>query len=190
MSNTFTAERTLPSPFSPQRSRRDSVASEKAAKPNGANMLRINNLLNPTGNDREADRPVSRFSTPAYTANDLTPTPTPGPETPATPASTRRQRNGKNAVKPAPTKGLVRYRSFECNSDVLCTDRTLRDEIISQHRKFQVSTEGPGLISELPRHIPYASDRKDFFNKTGRDAFECMFSYGSALRYLRYTGHR
>lgn len=190
MSNTFKAERTLPSPFSPQRSRRDSVTSEQAAKLIGVNMLRINNLLNPTANDREANHPVSRSSTPAYTANDLTPTPTPGPETPVTPASTRRQKNGKGVAKPAPTKGIVRYKSFECNSDFLCSDPALRDEIISQHRKFQVSAEGPGLISEFPKHIPYASDRKDFFNKTGREAFECMLSLVSLFRYLWKNHHR
>lgn len=175
MSNTLTPERALPSPFSPQRSRRDSVTSEQAARPTGTNMLQIRNLLNPMGNNQEADPAYSRASTPAYTPNDFTPTPTPGPDTPLTPASTKRQRNGKAAaiVKPTPTKGIVRYKSYECNSDFLCTDPTLRDEIIKQHRNFQVSAEGPGLISQFPKHVPYSSDRKDFSEKTGRDAFEC-----------------
>ena len=166
----------MPSPVSPPRLRRDSVTSEQAAKSTNINMLRINNLLNPMNPNNQNDGYTSLRTTPAYTANDTSLTPTPGPETPLTPASTRRQKNakGKAVTRRAAPKGVVRYRSYECNSNVICADSALRQEIIDQHCRFQVSFEGDGLISDYPKHIPYASDKKDFRNKTGRDAFECL----------------
>ena len=139
------------------------------------NMLRINNLLNPINTNNQIDGCSSLRSTPAYTVNDSTSTPTPSPDTPLTPASTERQKTGKGKAvnRRATPKGVVRYRPYECNSNVVCADAILRKEIIDQHRKFQVSIEGDGLISDFPKHIPYASDKKAFHDKTGRDAFEC-----------------
>lgn len=165
------------SPISPPQHRRDSVTSEQLAKPVNTHMLRINNLLNPMNNsNNQADGPASLCSTPTYSVNDFTSTPTPSPDYPLTPASAKRQKNGKGkpVTKRSMPKGVVNYRPYECKENIICADTALRNEIIDQHRHFQVSIEGDGLISDYPKHIPYMSDKKDFHNKTGRDAFECL----------------
>jgi hypothetical protein len=166
----------LPS-FNPQHFRRDSVTSEQTAKPVNTKMLQIKNLLNPINTSREANATASPASTPAYTVNDFTPTTTPGPDTPLTPASTRRQKNGKDhatSAKRAAPRGVVNYKSYGCNSNTVCADPALRTEIINQHANFKLAAEGDGLISDYPKHIPYASGKKDFYDKTGREAFECL----------------
>lgn len=177
MSQAPTPKQAMPSPVSPSRHRRDSVTSEETAKPVNTHMLRINNLLNPMKNsNNQADGSTCLRTTPAYTVNEFTSTPTPGPDTPPIPASTKRQKNGKGkpVTKRTMPKGVVNYRPYECNQNVVCADPNLRQEIIDQHRRFQVSIEGEGLIRDYPKHIPYTSDKKEFHNKTGRDAFECL----------------
>jgi hypothetical protein len=184
MSKTPTSQQAPPSPISPYRPRRDSVTSELATNHTNMNMLRINNLLNPMDSNRETDTSPSLASTPIYRANDFTPTPTPGPGTPLTPASRKRQRNGKDntAAKRTAPKGVVNYKSHEAYSNVVCADPEQRTEIIKQHYNFKIAAEGRGLIGEFPKHIPYASGKKDFYDKTGRDAFEC--SLPSVLRFF------
>jgi len=45
-------------------------------------------------------------------------------------------------------------------------------------RETQIYQVQPlGRIRELPRHIPYNSGKKDFFEKTGRDSFEGVNGY-------------
>jgi hypothetical protein len=171
------SQQALLSPSGPQHLRRDSVTSEQTAKPVNTKMLQIKNLLNPMNTSRETNAPASLASTPAYTVNDFTPTTTPGPETPLTPASARRQKTGKDHVtsaKRAAPKGVVNYKSYGCNSSTVCADPALRTEIINQHANFKLAAEGNGLISDYPKHIPYASGKKDFYDKTGREAFECL----------------
>jgi hypothetical protein len=166
MSLTPKSQQALLSPFGPQHLRRDSVTSEQTAKPVNTKMLQIKNLLNPMDT----------------TINDFTPTPTPGPETPLTPASTRRQKTGKDhatSAKRAAPKGVVNYKSYGCNSNTVCADPALRSEIINQHANFKLEAEGNGLISDYPKHIPYASGKKDFYDKTGREAFECLSPFVS-----------
>lgn len=179
MSHTPVLHQALPSSSTPQSNRRDSVTSELAAKPAIADMLRINNLLNPVASDAPD---ASRAATPADIASHTpTPTsattPTPCPDTPLTPASTRQQKNGKdNGVVP---KGLpqnpVNYRPYECNSNTHYYDSDFRNEMAAQHRAFRICTAGSGghgLIGDFPKHVPYASEKKGFFTKTGRDSFE------------------
>ena len=49
-----------------------------------------------------------------------------------------------------------------------------RDEALLQaHEEFNLRPLG--RIAEYPRHIPYASDKKSFQEKTGRDSFHGMF---------------
>ncbi|CAK7197420.1 hypothetical protein SEUCBS139899_000067 [Sporothrix eucalyptigena] len=62
-------------------------------------------------------------------------------------------------------KGIVRFRPFEEGLDA-----TARESI----KKFQLYPHGN--IEEFCRHIPYASGKKDFFEKTGRESFE-VFQY-------------
>ncbi|KAG8528187.1 uncharacterized protein KY384_007104 [Bacidia gigantensis] len=57
-------------------------------------------------------------------------------------------------------KGQVNYHPCE-----------LQDSVTrAEHQNFKV--EPIGAISDYPRHIPYNSEKKDFQEKTGRDAFE------------------
>ena len=177
MSQISTSKQAMISPVSPSHHRRDSVTSEQIGKPVNTHMLRINNLLNPMNNSsNQADGFASLRTTPAYSMNEFTSTPTPTPDTPLTPASTKSQKNGKGkpVTKRATPKGVVNYRPYECNENMICANAALRKEIIDYHRHFQVSIEEDGLISDYPKHIPYTSDKKDFHNKTGRDAFECL----------------
>jgi hypothetical protein len=182
MSMTPKSQQALLPPFSPQHLRRDSVTSEQTAKPVNTKILQIKNLLNPMNTSRETYATASPASTPAYTVNEFTPTPTPGPEIPLTPASTRKQKTGKDhatSAKRAAPKGAVNYKSYGCNSNSVCADPALRTEIINQHANFKVAAEGNGLISDYPKHIPYASGKKDFYDKTGREAFECLLPFVS-----------
>jgi hypothetical protein len=58
--------------------------------------------------------------------------------------------------------GFVNYPPHESGDD-----RTL----LAQHRKFKIFPLGQ-IYSKGIRHIPYNSDKKDFLEKTGREAFE------------------
>lgn len=51
-----------------------------------------------------------------------------------------------------------------------CEERD--EELERAHREFQLRPMGN--IAEFPRHIPYASDKKSFQQKTGRDSFDGM----------------
>lgn len=77
----------------------------------------------------------------------------------------RRQKLAKDApVFSEGTKivGHVNYPPHEAGND--------RD-LHARHREFRVFPLGE-IVKKGVRHIPYASDKKDFLNKTGRDAFE------------------
>jgi hypothetical protein len=149
-----------------------------AAKPTNADMLKINYLLNPVAADDDASRPATSAYTATYTPTPTSAaTPTPGPDTPLTPASTKQQKNGKdNGVVPSgPTKNPVNYRPYESNSNTRHYDSEFRNEMAAQHRAFRICTAGSGgrgLIGDFPKHVPYASEKKGFFAKTGRDSFE------------------
>ncbi|CAK7235200.1 hypothetical protein SBRCBS47491_009211 [Sporothrix bragantina] len=66
---------------------------------------------------------------------------------------------------PAHPKGIIRFRPFDNGLDA-----TARESI----KKFQIYPAGH--IEDFCRHIPYASGKKDFFEKTGRESFE-VFQY-------------
>lgn len=63
--------------------------------------------------------------------------------------------------------GIVNFAPHEAGND---------EELLAQHRIFQIYP-----LSEISRkgvrHIPYNSDKKDFLEKTGRDAFESNVSF-------------
>ncbi|EPE03146.1 apses transcription factor xbp1 [Ophiostoma piceae UAMH 11346] len=65
----------------------------------------------------------------------------------------------------AHAKGAVRFRSFEDDLD---------EAAMAAIDEFQVYPFGD--IEEYCRHIPYASSKKDFYDKTGRESFE-VFQY-------------
>jgi hypothetical protein len=60
------------------------------------------------------------------------------------------------------TVGIVNYPPYEAGND---------QELVAQHKRFQVFPLGE-IQSKGVRHTPYNSDKKDFLDKTGRDAFE------------------
>lgn len=80
-------------------------------------------------------------------------------------AGTRKQKLAKDApVFSEGTKiiGHVNYPPHEAGND---------HDLHAHHREFRVFPLGE-IVKKGARHIPYASDKKDFLNKTGRDAFE------------------
>ena len=64
--------------------------------------------------------------------------------------------------RPGNPKGEVRYPPFE----------ELSEELTNILQEWKVHPLGD--IDKYPRHIPYQSDKKDFQEKTGRDAFNGM----------------
>jgi hypothetical protein len=60
--------------------------------------------------------------------------------------------------------GFVNYKPHEAEDD---------KALIAEHERFQVFPLGE-IHRRGVRHIPYNSDKKDFLDKTGRDAFEGM----------------
>jgi hypothetical protein len=58
--------------------------------------------------------------------------------------------------------GIVNFLPYEAEND---------KELLAQHRRFQIYPLGE-IAKKGVRHIPYNSDKKDFLEKTGRDAFE------------------
>ncbi|KAH7083248.1 hypothetical protein BKA63DRAFT_402686 [Paraphoma chrysanthemicola] len=62
--------------------------------------------------------------------------------------------------------GIVNYPPYEAGDD---------QDLVTEHRRFQMFPLGE-IRKKGVRHIPYNSDKKDFLDKTGRDAFE-MFQY-------------
>jgi hypothetical protein len=119
-------------------------------------MSAISSLLNPSKDSGE-DRTLP---SPSMSAVSLGPTAT----TPASLTSPplKKQRLAKDAAvfTQGKVRGEIRYPPFEDY------DAGLREEL----EKFAVHPLGN--IGQFRRHIPYNSDKKDFMEKTGRDAFE------------------
>jgi hypothetical protein len=114
-------------------------------------MMKIPYLLNPFCGDHHDRR------------NSESPTPASYPVA-AVPGS-RRQKIPKDAPifsegnRPV---GNVNFLPHEARED---------QELLAQHRRFQIYPLGE-IYKKGVRHIPYNSDKKDFLEKTGRDAFE------------------
>lgn len=110
-------------------------------------------MLNPVSDD---ERDYSSLSSPTSAAF-------PSPTTPA--VLLRRQRVPKDApifLEGNKVVGMVNFSPHETGQD---------RNLIAQHRRFQVFPLGE-IYKKGIRHIPYNSDKKDFMEKTGRDAFE------------------
>lgn len=60
------------------------------------------------------------------------------------------------------TVGHVNYPPYEAGDNL---------DLEAHHREFRIFPLGQ-IRKKGVRHIPYNSDKKDFLNKTGRDAFE------------------
>jgi hypothetical protein len=118
--------------------------------------MKIQSLLNPFCGDNHGYR------------SSESPTPAPMPMSRSMApygVLTKRQKVPKDAPifsEGTKTIGFVNYPPYEAGDDY---------ELIAQHQKFQVFPLGE-IFKKGVRHIPYNSDKKDFLEKTGRDAFE------------------
>jgi len=113
--------------------------------------MKISYLLNPFCGDRHNHR-ESKSPTPAF-----------HPVTAV--QAIRRQKIPKDAPIFSDgnrTVGNVNFPPKENQND---------QELLAQHRKFQIYPLGE-IFKKGVRHIPYNSEKKDFLDKTGRDAFE------------------
>lgn len=165
----------LRSPFDTTSVRRDSVTSEMATRPSSSKMLRIQNLLNPEMPSTQPKRSTSPPPTPASIANNSTAASTPCPDTPQTPESKGKKpaKDDTAFVRGCP-QGDIKFEPFECGTYSTILTASENAELKEQHVRFQLYPSGgeTGLIREFPKHIPYASAKKGFFVKTGREAFE------------------
>jgi hypothetical protein len=73
----------------------------------------------------------------------------------------------------APT-GEANYLPFESSESTVCLSNGERKELDRQHKLFLVKPlegNGDGQIRNNTRYIPYSSDKKNFFSKTGKEGF-------------------
>ncbi|RMZ73847.1 APSES transcription factor Xbp1 [Pyrenophora seminiperda CCB06] len=116
--------------------------------------MKIPYLLNPFCGDRHNQRKSK--------------SPTPASHPVATVTAPRRQKIPKDAPIFSDgnrTIGTVNFPPHENQSD---------QRLLVQHHKFQIYPLGE-IFRKGVRHIPYNSEKKDFLDKTGRDAFESKF---------------
>lgn len=147
-------------------------------------MIKINSLLNPPSSPNTLP-PYSSLArsahspppTPAYTSQASSIASTPAPSTPisASPANVR-QKVPKDAAlfQHGVAKEPVNYAPYECTENNGILSSLERKELVYQHKRFQIYPSGgqEGLIYDYVRHIPYNSEKKTFFDDTGREGFE------------------
>lgn len=165
-----------------QRQREDSVTPpEYKPASSSSKMLTIQSLLNPsTSNNPGVDRSDN------HSSSSSSPTPTGvGPssrrlDTPTTPSSKKGKKAAKDAAvftKASPT-GRVNYLPFEPTEAPICLSEDDRRELARQHKRFRIKPSeraGEGQIQDYTRVIPYSSDKKSFFDKTGKEGFSGKF---------------
>lgn len=87
-----------------------------------------------------------------------------------------RQKPAKDAAlfSKGQAKEPVNYPPYECQENNGVLNRAERQELVAQHKRFRIYPSGgdEGLIYDYVRHIPYNSEKKTFFGKTGREGFE------------------
>ncbi|CAK3765880.1 APSES transcription factor Xbp1 like [Lecanosticta acicola] len=147
--------------------------------------LRIHALLNPTTDGNHYDDAHSSHSPfgPATMRNGSPLPSSPTPQATPNPTTLKRQKLVKDGAvfERGPLKAPNNFPPYECGepSAVLTSEQQL--ELAEKHKLFQIFPTGvrsadDGLISEFPRRIPYSSDKKDFLEKTGKDAVD-VFQY-------------
>lgn len=172
-------------PATPNRTRRDSLASDIMAEMTTSDQMRIQRILCNELPDKQDTKSVSPPPTPASTANDSTQSYTPFPETPdsAIPnvPSFKRQKTAKDGGPSSPKtpQNPVNYEPTECNAPSLILTFRQKAELTEQQKMFCLLPSGlpNDKIRDFPKHIPYTSEKKGFFDKTGREAFEGKSSH-------------
>lgn len=74
-------------------------------------------------------------------------------------------------------KGKVHYPPYESSDDAISLPPWLRDELLEQHKVYKIYPSGnetDGLIADFTKSIPYSSEKKEFFGKTGWEGFDGM----------------
>lgn len=153
-----------------------------------SNMLKIPSLLNPSGSSEHMDVQMaghsSAFSpppTPALTSTTSTASFSPCMDGPELTPSAKRLKLPKGEAREK-----VNYPPFESTDDTIALSPWLRDQLDHQHRRFQLSPSGSheeGLIADYTHSIPYSSDKKEFFEKTGRKGFEGALTISLTTRH-------
>lgn len=143
-------------------------------------MMTIQSLLNPTVSDTRRysnttnDTSVQSKSaySPASSALQYSPKP---PTSTTVPAINRTQKHiGMSPLAVDHTGDAVNYPPHELHDQAICLRKDDVNELYRQHQLFKIkpsTTDGSGLIGENTRYIPYASEKKNFLTKTGRNGF-------------------
>jgi hypothetical protein len=119
-------------------------------------MMKINSLLNPISNDHCGyHSPQSQ----ALASAPYSATPNAIPKRQKIPKDAPIFSDGNEIV------GFVNYPPHETEGS---------HSLAVEHNRFQVYPRGE-IYRKGIRHIPYNSDKKDFLDKTGRDAFESRY---------------
>ena len=141
-------------------------------------MLKIQALLNPAENTAQREATSSPPLTPAYTQASSTPS-TPSFVVPDSsvhsPAKRQKLKKDQAIFIRGTAKEPVTYKPTECIEEPFCLNPNDTTELAHQHQNFAIFPSGrgeDGLIADYQRRIPYSSDKKAFFGKTNRDAFE------------------
>jgi hypothetical protein len=145
--------------------------------------ISVASLLNPLPH-ASPQSPSGRDTpfTPSLTFASCTPSITSAPSTPPQQSAsltlkrppTTAPRPAKDAplftTTPSPTNGSVNYPPYE-----RYTPSTTTDHLLSELSRFEIFPLG-SIATHGVRHIPYASAKKGFFERTGRESFE-VFQY-------------
>ena len=126
-------------------------------------MLSVASLLNPIKSESRGQQLLSSPSTSFTIASSLTGSPRSSNQSMST---TKKQKMTKDGAVFAKGKiqGEVNYAPFENFDEVT----------LHEIQKFQVFPIGK--IRDYSRHIPYNSEKKSFWEKTGRESFEGMIA--------------
>ncbi len=154
--------------------REDSVLPQPEQIPCADRKMKIQSLLNPvlsgedpsTSDTDEASRP----STPSYSTR-----PTPFSITSESPAAKHHARI-QDDVHP---REKIRFPPFELHQRAACLSADEQSELRRQYKLFNVQPIGKSaddLIAATCRHIPYSSDKKSFFSKSGKEGFNGKLS--------------
>jgi hypothetical protein len=134
----------------------------KGQQPTTSKMATIRSLLNPA-EECEVDGSNADSNKGHLSAVDSQSSPTSElPESPFDKRNRKKQKMCKDAAvfKPGVVRGECRYPPDE-----------FQDELLeAKHQMFEVYPIGD--IATYPRHIPYNSEKKLFWEKTGRESFE------------------
>ena len=77
-----------------------------------------------------------------------------------------------------PPTSEAKYLPFELSDQAIALSTAEQRELARQHRLFRIKPsedDGEGQIRNFTRYIPYSSDKKNFFLKTGKEGFNGSF---------------